>query len=92
MTWVDKHEQTREASNMPITFTNLVLYDLQELSKKLNVHIVTLRTYLKEGRLRGQKMGTKWYVSEESLREFFLRLPAQTEKGKKERPLTPRQN
>jgi len=44
---------------MPITFTNLVLCDLQELSKKLNVHIVTLRTYLKEGRLRGQKMGTK---------------------------------
>jgi excisionase family DNA binding protein len=58
---------------MPITFTNLVLYDLQELSKKLNVHIVTLRTYLKEGRLRGQKMGTKWYVSEDSLREFFMK-------------------
>lgn len=61
---------------MPIKFESLTLYDLQELSKKMNVHIVTLRTYLKEGRLRGQKMGTKWYVSEDSLREFFMKSPA----------------
>lgn len=68
---------------MPITFTNLVLYDLKELSKKLNVHIVTLRTYLKEGRLRGQKIGTRWYVSEDSLREFFLATPGDAKKSPK---------
>ena len=67
---------------MPIKFESLVLYDLKELSRKLNVHIVTLRTYLREGRLRGQKMGTKWYISEDGLREFFLKSPTQSKKSK----------
>ena len=63
---------------MPITFTNLVLYNLQELSKKLDVHIVTLKSYIKKGRIKAQKVGGKWYVSEDSLREFFMKSPMPT--------------
>ena len=56
---------------MPIQIGELKLYSLQELSEKLGVTKVTLRTYLKNGKMKGQKMGTTWYVSEESLREYF---------------------
>jgi len=56
---------------MPIRIGDLKLYSLQELSEKLGVTKVTLRTYLKNGKMKGQKMGTTWYVSEESLREYF---------------------
>jgi len=56
---------------MPIQIGDIKLYSLQELSEKLGVTKVTLRTYLKNGKMKGQKMGTTWYVSEESLREYF---------------------
>lgn len=56
---------------MPIQLGNLTLYSILELSEKLGITSATLRAYMKNGKLRGQKMGTKWYISEESLREFF---------------------
>ncbi len=56
---------------MPVKLDNLVLYSILELSQKLGITGATLRAYVKAGKLRGQKMGTKWFVSEESLREFF---------------------
>ncbi len=56
---------------MPVQLGNLVLYSLLELSEKLGITSTTLRSYLKNGKLKGQKMGTKWFVSEESLRAFF---------------------
>jgi len=56
---------------MPVKIGSLILYDIQELSKKFDLNLVTLRNYIKSGKLKGQKMGTKWYVSEKSLREFF---------------------
>jgi len=70
-----QHGKTKEASIMPVKIGSLIVYDLEEISKKFEVHSNTLRTYLKAGRLQGQKMGTKWYVSEDSLREFFMTAP-----------------
>jgi len=30
-----------------------------------------VRTYIKEGRLAGQKMGKTWYISETAIEDFF---------------------
>lgn len=57
---------------MTIEIGDIKLYSVLELSKKMNVTPITLRTYIREGRIKGQKIGGKWYVSEESLREFFM--------------------
>lgn len=56
---------------MPIELGELRLFTLEELSEKLGLTTVTLRTYIKEGRLKGRKAGVRWYVTEEALREFF---------------------
>ena len=56
---------------MPIKFGGLTLYDLDETSKGLEVSKITLRKYIKEGRLGAQKVGGRWLISEEALREFF---------------------
>jgi excisionase family DNA binding protein len=61
---------------MPIRLENLILYSILELSEKLGVTATTIRAYLKAGKLRGQKMGAQWYVSEDSLREFFNGQPS----------------
>ena len=56
---------------MPIQIGDIRLHSLKELSEKLGVTKVTLRTYLRNGKIKGRKMGTTWYVTEESLREYF---------------------
>ncbi len=55
----------------PIQLGNLTLYSVDELSKKLDVTKVTMRHYLKTGRMQGQKVGGKWFISETSLQAFF---------------------
>jgi len=56
---------------MSVEISGKPLYPVPELSKKLNVTKVTIRNYLKQGKLKGQKAMGKWFVSNEGLREFF---------------------
>jgi predicted site-specific integrase-resolvase len=56
---------------MPKTNGKIRRYSLKELSKRLDVNIVTLRAYISTGRLKGAKMGVQWMVSEDNLREYF---------------------
>ena len=46
-------------------------YKLTELEPILGVTHRTLQTYIKDGRLKGVKIGGKWKVSEETLRKFI---------------------
>lgn len=57
---------------MAVVLGNLTLFDVDELSGKLGVTKITIRSYLREGRLIGKKVGGNWYVSEDSLKQFFL--------------------
>jgi excisionase family DNA binding protein len=56
---------------MPRKISGIELYDLQELSKKLGIHLVTLQRYCRKGKLRGQKIGRGWQVSDENLKAFI---------------------
>jgi hypothetical protein len=58
---------------MPKRIGSITLYSAMELSKKLVIGLTTVRAYLKTGRIKGQKVAGKWYVSEDSLKEFFLK-------------------
>jgi len=56
---------------MPKKLGDMKLYSLEELSKTLEITTVTLRAYIKAGKLRGRKVGGRWFVSEDSLKTFF---------------------
>lgn len=56
---------------MPKHIGNLVLYDLEELSNELDITVFSLREYIKKGRLRAQKMGKKYFVTQDSINEYF---------------------
>lgn len=49
----------------------LKVYTLTEIEPILGVTHRTLLTYIKEGRLKGVKIGGKWKVSGENLRKFI---------------------
>ena len=50
---------------------DLKVYSLTEIEPILGVTHRTLLTYIKDGRLKGVKIGGKWKVSGENLRKFI---------------------
>ena len=56
---------------MPATIKEMNLYSVPELSQRLNVTTVTIRKYLKQGKLKGQKVMGGWFISDEDIGEFF---------------------
>lgn len=56
---------------MPKKIGDLTLYSVDDLHEQLGISKMTLRTYLREGRIRGRKLGVSWYVTEEAIREYF---------------------
>lgn len=56
---------------MPKKIGSLTLYSIDDLHEMLGVSKMTLRAYLREGRIKGRKLGVQWYVTEEAIREYF---------------------
>ncbi|MEX2602320.1 MAG: helix-turn-helix domain-containing protein [Balneolaceae bacterium] len=56
---------------MPKKIGNLTLYTVEDLHERLGISKMTLRTYLREGKLKGRKMGVQWFVTEEAIRDYF---------------------
>lgn len=55
---------------MPKVIGDIKLYSLLELSNLLEVTDVTLRRYIKAGKLKAQKIAGSYQITEESLKEF----------------------
>lgn len=56
---------------MPKKIGSLTLYSVDDLHELLGISKMTIRAYLREGRLKGRKLGVQWYVTEESIRNYF---------------------
>jgi len=56
---------------MPNKIRDTNLFSVPELSQKLNVTTVTIRNYLKQGKLKGKKVMGKWFILGEDVKEFF---------------------
>jgi len=59
---------------MPTKIENVTLYSVPEVSHMLNVTTVSIRNYIKQGYLNGQKVMGRWVVVEEELNKFLNRL------------------
>lgn len=46
-------------------------YDLHEAGEKLGLQYDTVRKYVKNRRIKAQKVGRKYYVTEDTLAEFL---------------------
>lgn len=46
------------------------LYTVEEVASALNVHINTIRIWLRKGTLKGIKLGKYWRVEENQLKDF----------------------
>jgi len=58
---------------MRVTIGNEEFLDMQELSKLLGVSGLTLRRYIKAGKLQASKIGVRWFVTGSALKKFVER-------------------
>lgn len=69
---MDNRQRTEERNaKNAARLDSIRLYTLSELEPILGVTHRTLQTYIKNGRLKGVKIGGKWKVSEETLKKFI---------------------
>ena len=59
---------------MPTRIEDVTLYSVPDLSQMLNVTTVSVRNYIKQGHLKGQKVMGRWFVSETELSDFLKTL------------------
>jgi excisionase family DNA binding protein len=56
---------------MPTKLGNSILYSVEEVAQKLNVTTVSVRNYIRQGHLKGQKITGRWLITEDDLKEFM---------------------
>ena len=61
---------------MSTDIAGTTVYTLKEISEQLDVSVVTLRTYIDEGRLKAVRLGRKYRVTQEALQDFLQSRPA----------------
>lgn len=71
---------------MPKKIGSLTLYSVDDLHEQLGLSKMTIRAYLREGKIRGRKLGVQWYVTEDAIREYFDAPTEQSAPPKKKKP------
>ena len=56
---------------MTIKIDNEIYYTVRDLTSLLSLTELTVRAYLREGKLLGHKPGQFWYVSQKNLKLFL---------------------
>jgi hypothetical protein len=53
----------------------ITYYSVTEAAEMLSIHKVTLRRYIKEGRVEATRIGRPYYITEQNLRQIFSKEP-----------------
>jgi len=56
---------------MPTTIEGIKFFTIPEVAKTLQVTPQTVRAYIKQGRLRSQRIGRPIFITESNLMEFL---------------------
>ncbi len=51
----------------------------EEVAKKLKINLQTVRKFLREGKLKGIKVGTNWRIPEDRFNEFLQKGTGESE-------------
>ena len=56
---------------MPLEVSGLKLYSVDEVAEMLKSTSPTIRAYFREGKIKGQKISRKWYITEDNLKNYL---------------------
>jgi len=75
-----KYKKIKGSLTMAKFIIDEEFYDIKEVAEELGVSSLVVRSYIAKGRLKGRKIGTKWYFSINDIKKF---LETPTEPGKR---------
>jgi excisionase family DNA binding protein len=67
-------KQTAKTEDKPITgkvIAGHTFYSVAEIASVLQITTVSVRKYIKTGKMKGQRIGYSYYVSEKALADFL---------------------
>jgi len=67
----EKPQIKKEINKMTKTIAGVKCYDLEDLKEELGLTIVTLRKYMRDGTIKGQKVGVSWLITEDNLKAYL---------------------
>ena len=56
---------------MPLEVSGLKLYNVDEVAEMLKSTKPTIRSYFREGKIKGQKVNGKWYITDDNLKSYL---------------------
>jgi excisionase family DNA binding protein len=56
---------------MSLEVSGIKLYSVEEIAKMLKSTKPTIRAYFREGKIKGQKITGKWYITDENLKKYL---------------------
>jgi len=56
---------------MPIKLEDITVYNVKELSELIGISQMTIREYIKQGKLRAKKVANEWRITGDALRDFL---------------------
>lgn len=56
---------------MPTTIQGVTLYNVTEAAKELHLSTNTIHKYIRNKKLKAQKVGKSWLITEASIRELL---------------------
>lgn len=48
------------------------IFTVQQVANKLNMHVQTIREYIKRGDIKAKKIGRKYIITQEDLNNFII--------------------
>jgi len=48
------------------------IFTVQQVANKLNMHVQTIREYIKRGDIKARKIGRKYIITQEDLNNFII--------------------
>ncbi len=56
---------------MPIQVEDITIYNVKEISEIIGITQVTIREYIRQGKLRAKKIAGEWRITGDALRDFL---------------------
>lgn len=56
---------------MPVTIENIKFFRIPEVAEALHITPQTVRAYIKQGKIKSQRIGKPILITEKNLREFL---------------------
>jgi excisionase family DNA binding protein len=67
------NKPVKRQAKKPEAVAGIKLLTVDDVSAVLGIHRTTIRMYLRAGLIKGRKIGWRYYVTEDSLKEFIER-------------------